>query len=107
MNQFIHDSFFGFDETRINQTIRNLDRFGSILSKNPFQVVEGRDGIVYRRDYDQISQDQQPILQFGSEGKENGQFELLLELQQILKVKFLALINGIIGFKFLIMMVNF
>ena len=71
--------FFDFDSSKLDQIIDKIDEFGSIISKEPIPipipVVVGRNRIIFRRDYHQIDANSQPILVFGSKGKEEGQFD--------------------------------
>ena len=63
----IHDPIFNFDESKFDQILEMVNHCGEIIPKK-------RSVPIYRRDYNQISENQQPILRFGSEGDKDGQF---------------------------------
>ena len=75
----IHDSYFNFNSIKIDDLIQNINHFGEMVTKDPgissiptlsVPVVIGG-----RRDYSKIAENQQPLIQFGSKGNEDGQFD--------------------------------
>ena len=80
----IHDSYFNFNSIKIDDIIQNINHFGEIIIKDPTIpvpfIIGGRLGLGFHRDYSKIAENQEPLVQFGSEGNEDGQFNVPMNL---------------------------